>query len=77
MGRGSGIAMSCGVGHRRGSDPMLLWLWCRQAATAPIQTLAWELHMLLVRPEKKKKEKKNLLIDLSIVERERCFRLQL
>ena len=21
------VAMSCGVGHRHGSDPMLLWLW--------------------------------------------------
>ena len=21
--------MSCGVGRRRGSDPTLLWLWCR------------------------------------------------
>ena len=34
--------MSCGVGHRRGSDPSLLWLWCRPAAAAPIQPLAWE-----------------------------------
>ena len=34
--------MSCGVGHRRGSDPTLLWLWCRPAATAPIGPLAWE-----------------------------------
>ena len=25
-----------------GSDPMLLWLWCRLAATTPIQPLAWE-----------------------------------
>ena len=34
--------MSCGVGCRRGSDPMLLWLWRRLVATAPIQPLAWE-----------------------------------
>ena len=34
--------MSCGVGRRRGSDLALLWLWCRPAATAPIQALAWE-----------------------------------
>ena len=39
---GSGVAMSCGVGCRRGSDPMLLWLWHRSAATAPIGPLAWE-----------------------------------
>ena len=36
------IAMSCGVGHRRGSDPALLWLWRRLVATAPIGPLAWE-----------------------------------
>ena len=41
-GLGSGIAMSCGVGRRRGSDPTLLWPWHRPAATAPIQPLAWE-----------------------------------
>ena len=34
--------MSCGVGRRRGSDPVLLWLWCRPAATAPTGPLAWE-----------------------------------
>ena len=32
----------CAVGHRHGSDPMLLWLWCRPAATAWIRPLAWE-----------------------------------
>ena len=36
------IAMSCGVGCRRGSDPALLWLWRRRMATAPIGPLAWE-----------------------------------
>ena len=41
--KGSGVAVSCSVGHRCNSDPMLLWLWCRLAATAPIQPLAWEL----------------------------------
>ena len=34
--------MSCGEGRRQGSDPALLWLWCRPAATAPIGPLAWE-----------------------------------
>ena len=34
--------MSCGVGCRRGSDPTVLWLWRRLAATAPIGPLAWE-----------------------------------
>ena len=30
------------VGHRHGSDPVLLWFWNRSAATALIQLLAWE-----------------------------------
>ena len=34
--------MTCGVGRRRGSDPVLLWLWRRPAAVAPIRPLAWE-----------------------------------
>ena len=33
--------MSCGIGCKCGSDPVLLWL--RPAGTAPIQSLAWEL----------------------------------
>ena len=37
------LSMSCGVGHRGGLDPELLWLWCRPAATALIRPLAWEL----------------------------------
>ena len=36
------VALSCGVGCRRGLDPELLWLWCRLTATALIRTLAWE-----------------------------------
>ena len=34
--------MSCVLGHRRGLDPALLWLWQRLAAVAPIRRLAWE-----------------------------------
>ena len=34
--------MSYGVGCRRGSEPALLWLWCRLAATALIRPLACE-----------------------------------
>ena len=34
--------MSWGVGYRHGSHPALLWLWCRPAATALIQPLAWK-----------------------------------
>ena len=34
--------MGCGIGQRHGSDPALLWLWRRPAATARIRPLAWE-----------------------------------
>ena len=42
MGRGHSVAVSYGVGYRHVSDPLLLWLWCRLAAVALIQPLAWE-----------------------------------
>ena len=50
--------MSCGVGHRRGSDPAFLWLWCRPAAVARIQPLAWELPCATGMALKSKKERK-------------------
>ena len=34
--------MSYGLGYRRGSDLVLLWLWYRPAAAAPIRPLTWE-----------------------------------
>ena len=40
--KGSSVAVSCGVGCRLSSDPVLLWLWYRLAAVAPIGPLAWE-----------------------------------
>ena len=36
------MAVNCGVDCSLGSDPMLLWLWCRPAAAAPILPLTWE-----------------------------------
>ena len=50
--------MSCGVGHRRGSDLALLWLWHRLAAVALIRPLAWEPPYATGATLKKKKEKK-------------------
>ena len=46
--------MSSGVGHRGGLD--LALLWCRPAATGPIEPLAWEppyaMGEALKRPQK-------------------------
>ena len=44
--------MSCGVGRRHSLDLMLLWLWHRLAAAAPIQPRAWEIPVPQVRPKK-------------------------
>ena len=57
-GLGSNISVSCGVGRRCGLDPMLLWLWGRPAAAAPIPPLAWELPRATGAALKRKKEKK-------------------
>ena len=54
--------MSCGVVCRRGSDPALLWLWCRLASTAPFRPLAWDppyaTGAALEKAKKDKKKKK-------------------
>ena len=56
--------MSCGVVRRQGSDPELLWLWCRPVAPAPIKPLAWKLPYVpsaaLEKTKKKKKKKKKI-----------------
>ena len=63
--------MSCGVGHRHGSTPTLLWLWHRPAATALTGPLAWEPPYAagaVLAKTKKKKEKKNLQVNFDLVE---------
>ena len=55
--------MSCGAGFRCScSDTMLLWLWGRLAAAAPIRPLVWEapyaMGVVLKRFKKKKKKKR-------------------
>ena len=60
MGYRSGVAVSCDEGRRCGVDPALLWRWCRPAAAAPIQPLAWEppnASGAAVKRQKKKKKK--------------------
>ena len=68
MGRGSCIAVSCGVGHRCGLDLALLWLWCRLAAATLIQSLAWELpYASGVALKKKEKKIKHLFVVLAVL----------
>ena len=46
--------MDYGIGHRCSSDPVLLWLWLRLAAMAPIWPLDWELPYAATLKKKKK-----------------------
>ena len=36
--KGPSVAVSCGVGHRQGSDLALLWLWYRGGSTPSLGT---------------------------------------
>ena len=60
---GAGVAVSCGVDHRRGSDPALLWLLHRLAAAALIGPLAWELPYAVGAALKKKKKKMPFIVE--------------
>ena len=48
--KGSGVDMSCGVGHKHSLDPALLWLCCRP--------LAWELPYAADAALERRKKKK-------------------
>ena len=56
--------MSCGVGHRPSSDLVLLWLWHRPVAAAPIRPLAWQPPYAVgaALKDKRQKEKKKRLL---------------
>ena len=54
--------MSCGVGHRCGSDPALLWLWCGLAATALIRPLAMCHGCSPPQKKEKKRERETYLL---------------
>ena len=67
IGRGSSIAVSCGVGHRDSSVPTLLWLQCRLAAVALIHPLAWGTPYAPGVALKSKKKFKNLKKNKALV----------
>ena len=75
--KGSGFAVSCGVGRRRNSDLALLRLWCRPVATTPILPLAWEPpYAVRAAPEKDKKKRggsiKGILVWCSELKIQHC-----
>jgi len=71
--------VSCGVGHRRGSDLAWLWSWHRPAATALIRLLAWEppyaMGVALKRQKKKKKKKRSKDSKQDLKEKKLRFRV--
>ena len=75
MSQRSSIAVSYGVSRRHVSDPVLLWLWRRPAAIAPIWPLAWEFSYaagVALGSKKKKKKKKKV----KCLEKHACFKVQ-
>ena len=64
--KGYGIATSYGVGYRCDLDLVLLWLWYRPAAVAPIRPLAQEPPYGLKRQRKKeRKERENAFMPIT------------
>ena len=66
VGKGFGVAVSCGVDRRCSWNLALLWLWFRLAAVALIGPLAWELpyavgvaQKSIKKKKKRKKKEKN------------------
>ena len=51
--------MSCGVGRRGGSDPVLLWPWHWLAAATLTRSLAWEFPYAASATLKQNKTKQN------------------
>ena len=67
--------MNCGLVCRCSSDPELLWLWLRSAATGLTSPLAWDapcaVDVALKRPKKKKKSEFQLhLLSMSHFEKQ-------
>ena len=59
--------MSCGIGCRRGSDLVLLWLWHTPAATAPMGPLAWKPpYAAGVALKRQKKDEKKIFFTASL-----------
>ena len=54
--------LCCAIGRRQGSDLVLLWLWRRLVATAPIRPLVG-----VALKSKKKKKKKRMPVRTSCV----------
>jgi len=65
--------MSCGVGGRCGSDLVLLWLWCRLAAAAPIGPLSWEPLYAAGAAKKKQKKKKKAVLHVVTAHYFHCY----
>ena len=59
--------MSRGVGRRHSLDLVLLWLWCRLEAAAPIWPLAWELPYAASAALKSKKRNELLFLITSLL----------
>ena len=73
---GLGIWCCCELwlGHRHGSDPVLLWLWHRLAPADPNRPPVWELPYATCAALKsqKKKKRKRKKVDLKCINTKGC-----
>ena len=60
--------MSCGVGRRHGLVLVLLWLWGKPVAAAPIRPLAWEPPYTAGAVQEMAPKKKKILIGSSLTQ---------
>ena len=58
MGQESDVAVSCGVGLRRGLDLGCMWLGGTLEVVPQISPLTWKIQKAEGQPQKKKKKKK-------------------
>ena len=61
------LPTSCTVGCRCSSDPVLLCMWCRPVAAAPVQPLAWVLPYAIGVASKKAKKKEKKIIAMILL----------
>ena len=56
--KGARVVVSCGVGHRRGLDPVSLWLWCKASGYSSHLTPSLGTSMCRGSDAKKRKQNK-------------------
>ena len=57
------LPQKCSKDYRCGSDPVLLWPWCRLAVAALVLPLAWKLPYVASTAVKRKEKKQEEILE--------------